>query len=68
MTYYKLDDADMIGKEIGKSLLPLVLNFKKYSSTQKYIILSFVSIFSVFSYYFVYHSLVKTTTNLRITV
>ena len=64
MTFHKLKDAE----EVGESLGLLALKFKRYTPEQKCISLSCICFLCILPYYFIYHSLTKTPTNLRLSV
>ena len=62
MTFRTLKDAEDAGETLGL----LALNFKRYTFQQKCFTISCICFICVSSYYFVYHSLNRTPTNLRL--
>ena len=64
MTFYKLEEAE----EIGNSLGLLALKFMKYTPEQKCITLSCICFLCILPYYFIYYSLTRTPTNLRLSL
>ena len=53
-------------EEVGETIGKLALRFKKYTPEQKCITLTLIFFISLLPYYFIYYSLIKTPTNLRL--
>lgn len=53
-------------EEVGETLGKLALQFKKYTPEQKCITLTLIFFISLLPYYFIYYSLTRTPTNLRL--
>ena len=63
MSRMRKDEYEEVGETLGK----LALEFKKYTPQQKCITVAAIFFISALPYYFIYHSLTRTPTNLRLT-